>query len=50
MLHLPDKLKSEVNFAIWDKLKAEGIQIPFPQRDLHLRTVSDVAAARLRGA
>ena len=29
-------------FAVWDALKENGIEIPFPQRDLHLRS-SDVA-------
>jgi len=26
-----------VDFAIWDKFKQQGIEIPFPQRDLHLK-------------
>lgn len=30
--------RSEVMFSIWRKFKAEGIEIPFPQRDLHLRS------------
>jgi small-conductance mechanosensitive channel len=30
--------KSEVLFTIWDKLKANGVEIPFPQRDLHLKS------------
>ncbi len=28
--------KSEVLFSIWDKFQVYGIQIPFPQRDVHL--------------
>ena len=32
--------KSEVMFTIWDKLKENEIEIPFPQRDLHLKTES----------
>jgi small-conductance mechanosensitive channel len=32
-------LRSEVNVLVNDRLKAEGIEIPFPQRDLHLRSV-----------
>ncbi|WP_428096465.1 mechanosensitive ion channel family protein [Candidatus Rariloculus sp.] len=31
-------VKSPVLLRIWDKFKAEGIEIPYPQRDLHLRS------------
>lgn len=51
--HLPDVLTSDVNFAIWHELKKRGIKIPFPQRDLHLRSVDAGAAsalARVSGA
>jgi small-conductance mechanosensitive channel len=37
MTHRPGIFKSDLNFAIWDKLKAAGIEIPFPQRDLHVK-------------
>jgi small-conductance mechanosensitive channel len=30
--------QSEVMFEIWRQFKQHGIEIPFPQRDLHLRT------------
>ena len=30
--------RSEVLLSIWDKFKESGISIPFPQRDLHLRS------------
>jgi len=30
--------QSEVMFAIWRKFKANGIEIPFPQRDIHLKS------------
>lgn len=30
--------QDEVMFAIWDALKAHDIEIPFPQRDLHIRS------------
>ncbi|HSG67496.1 MAG TPA: mechanosensitive ion channel domain-containing protein [Bacteroidales bacterium] len=33
------RIRSEVIFNIFDTLKAEGIEIPFPQRDLHIRSV-----------
>jgi small-conductance mechanosensitive channel len=32
------KLRSDLYFAIFDELKKAGIEIPFPQRDLHLRS------------
>jgi len=37
MAHRPGTLESQLNFAIWDKFKEHGIEIPFPQRDLHLK-------------
>jgi len=37
MAHRPGNLESQLNFAIWDKFKEHGIEIPFPQRDLHLK-------------
>jgi small-conductance mechanosensitive channel len=33
--------KSAVGIAIDEAFKKAGIEIPFPQRDLHLRSVSD---------
>ncbi len=37
-------VKSDVLFRIWDKFKAADIEIPFPQRDLHIKS-PDLAAA-----
>jgi potassium efflux system protein len=31
-------IQSELRFSILDTFKAEGIEIPFPQRDLHLKS------------
>ena len=33
----PKTLASSLNFQIWDAFKAHGVEIPFPQRDLHLK-------------
>jgi len=30
--------QSEVMLSIWDKFKAHNIEIPFPQRDVHIKT------------
>jgi small-conductance mechanosensitive channel len=37
MSHRPSRFKSDLNFAIEQKLREAGIEIPFPQRDLHIR-------------
>ncbi len=44
MIELPEVLKSEVYFAIWYALKEGGVEIPFPQRDLHIRSAPGLAA------
>jgi len=36
----PRKLTSDLNYAIEAALKANGFEIPFPQRDLHVRSGS----------
>jgi small-conductance mechanosensitive channel len=42
------RIQSEVTVAIHDRLRDEGIEIPFPQSDLHLRTVTPAAVEALR--
>lgn len=44
------RVQSEISVQVNDALKREGIEIPFPQRDLHVRSVSPRAGAELRGA
>jgi len=41
---------SDVRVAVCRALAEAGIEIPYPQRDLHLRTVAPEAARRLGGA
>jgi small-conductance mechanosensitive channel len=42
-------VRSDLTVAINRKLKEAGIEIPFPQRDLHLRSADVEAARTLRG-
>lgn len=37
MAHSPRRFRSEINFALERKLRLGGIEIPFPQRVVHLR-------------
>ncbi|PYJ10713.1 MAG: mechanosensitive ion channel protein MscS [Verrucomicrobia bacterium] len=37
MSHRPSRFRSDLNFAIEEKLREARIQIPFPQRELHIR-------------
>jgi potassium-dependent mechanosensitive channel len=40
-------IKSDLTVAVHDAIYAAGIEIPFPQRDLHLRSVDPQAVARI---
>src|SRR4029079_11493725 len=40
MSYRPSRFKSDLNFAIEKKFREAGIEIPFPQRDLHIRSGS----------
>ncbi len=33
----PSKLRSQVNFKIWEEFKRRGVEIPYPQRDLYVK-------------
>jgi small-conductance mechanosensitive channel len=43
------KIRSALTVRVHDALKGAGIEIPFPQHDLHLRSVSPGASAALAG-
>lgn len=38
LIHKKGKLISALNFAIYEKFKDRNIEIPFPQRDIHIRS------------
>ena len=38
-------LKSEILHKIWKKFHQHNIEIPYPQRDLHLRSVDNESAS-----
>jgi small-conductance mechanosensitive channel len=44
LLHNAGAFRSELNHLIYDALKARGIEIPFPQRDVHIRTGGEGAS------
>jgi len=39
LLHRKGKLTSDLNFGIHEKFEAHGLEFPFPQRDIHVRTL-----------
>jgi small-conductance mechanosensitive channel len=43
----PTRLKSDLYFAIFEAFRKESIEIPFPQRDLHVRLISEPLSAVL---
>jgi small-conductance mechanosensitive channel len=38
MSYRPRRYRSDLNFALEEKLREAGIEIAFPQRDLHIRS------------
>ncbi len=42
-------IRSDMTVRVYEALRAAGIEIPFPQQDLHLRSVSPQARAGLAG-
>jgi small-conductance mechanosensitive channel len=45
MTHSPRRFRSDLNYALERKLRENDIQIPFPQRDLHLKSGAFVVQA-----
>jgi small-conductance mechanosensitive channel len=43
----PARLQSDLYFAIFEAFRKEGIEMPFPQRDLHIRSVAELLSAAL---
>ena len=43
-------IRTEMTARVYEALAREGIEIPFPQQDLHLRSVDAEAGQRLAGA
>lgn len=41
----PNSVRSAINLEIWRKFKQAGVTIPYPQRDLHLKTLPPRAEA-----
>lgn len=42
-------VRSQILLGIWDRFREEGIEFPYPQRDVHLRSMPDTALAPLAG-
>jgi small-conductance mechanosensitive channel len=40
--HGVSNVRSDVLLRVWDKFQAQGVEIPFPQRDLHVRAPVEV--------
>ena len=43
------RIRTELTVRVYEALRAAGIEIPFPQQDLHLRSVAPEAGAVLAG-
>ena len=49
MLHSKPAFVSNLNFAIWEELAKREIEIPNPQRDIHIRSAEGLAATTREG-
>jgi small-conductance mechanosensitive channel/CRP-like cAMP-binding protein len=45
LVHQKNKLVSQINFGIFEKFRKYGIEIPFPQRDVHIKRMASPPAA-----
>ncbi|WOE76208.1 mechanosensitive ion channel family protein [Alterisphingorhabdus coralli] len=43
-------VRGDIMMRVWDLLKENDVEIPFPQRDLHLRSIDESAANMLMSA
>ena len=50
LVQFPATLKSDLYFSIFEAFTEAGIEMPFPQRDIHLRSIDREAWAGLREA
>jgi len=41
-------VRSAVLLGVWDRFREHGIEIPFPQRDLHIRTPAELRVLTTR--
>lgn len=41
MAHRPGALSSELHFLVYETLTQRGIELPYPQRDIHIRTAPE---------
>jgi small-conductance mechanosensitive channel len=37
----PTRLRSDLNYKIWEQLKAHGIEVPYPQRDIYVKELPE---------
>jgi potassium efflux system protein len=42
------RLQSDLYFAVFEAFRKENIEMPFPQRDLHIRSIAEPLPAALR--
>lgn len=43
----PIRLKSDLYFAIFATFREKGIELPYPQRDLHIRSIPEIVSSAL---